>query len=167
MAEIRVYNGLPVADWLSWEGEYFRSPRGEPFVGDLDLDGVLRIDGLALEGFVEPSACAADARSSLVLVPDYETIDLGSAADGFGFTATMLDPATCRGVDLGPYTVEGTVGDETVATAREANIGGATDEDTTRWEITRVGPGSTSFELTVIDRNGAVVAAATVPVEVS
>ncbi len=35
--EIRTYNGQQPGDWITYKGTFFKTPHGEPFVGDLDL----------------------------------------------------------------------------------------------------------------------------------
>lgn len=36
-SSIRTYDGSAGGDWVMYEGEFFRSPLGDPFVGNLDL----------------------------------------------------------------------------------------------------------------------------------
>ncbi len=64
VSEIRTYDGRPMgeipgtagsADWITYRGTFFRTPLGEPFVGDVDLSsseghvaGRLRIEDLSL-----------------------------------------------------------------------------------------------------------------------
>lgn len=35
--EIRTYNGRTPGDWITYTGEFFKTPQGSPFVGNLDL----------------------------------------------------------------------------------------------------------------------------------
>lgn len=63
--EIRTYDGQPEADWVDpiATGEYFRSPLGTPFVGDLDLPN-LHISGMTLEAFRSPTNSPNSAEST-------------------------------------------------------------------------------------------------------
>jgi hypothetical protein len=62
--EIRIYDGRPQPDWVTWTGEWFRAPVGVTWTGDLDLSapaGSLHIAGLVLsstafDGIEEPIA---------------------------------------------------------------------------------------------------------------
>jgi|GEM_PF-2253060 len=56
--EFRTYNGDPDGDWVTFDGEFFRTPLGTPFSGDVDLDAIqdgvtsrVRIDNMVLQPF--------------------------------------------------------------------------------------------------------------------
>lgn len=55
--EIRTYNGASPGDWITYTGEFFRTPLGQPFAGDVDLrsddgSGRLQLPGLRLRAFL-------------------------------------------------------------------------------------------------------------------
>lgn len=160
--EIRVYDGEEQAEWVEWTGDYFRTPRGEAYVGDVDLDGILTIDTLVLEAFIPPAACAADA-TGLALIPRYDVVEMSAVASGFGFSAGLVDASNCEPVPINGYTLDAALADETVAAIAEPL---STDGADAYWSLERVGTGETTLELTVIDGDGNVVAAASVPVVV-
>ena len=61
--EMRTYDASAQGDWVYFSGDFFRSPLGTPFTGDLDLTasdhGVtshLRVSGLRLQAFDLPAA---------------------------------------------------------------------------------------------------------------
>lgn len=59
VSELRVYDGRPRSEWVSFAGPLFRTARGQSFAGDIELSGgnahgpvTLRIDGARLSAFV-------------------------------------------------------------------------------------------------------------------
>lgn len=95
--EIRTYDGNDNPEWITTEGEYFRTPLGEAYRGDFEIDH-LRITGLTLEVFPRPSVCDTES-SGVAIVPQMLTIDgvLGSDEAVTGYTATfrIVDTETC------------------------------------------------------------------------
>lgn len=60
--EMRTYNGH--GEWITYTGDFFRSPRGTAYTGDLDLSAIdsgiagrLRVHGLRLEAFKRLAVC--------------------------------------------------------------------------------------------------------------
>lgn len=56
--EFRTYDGNADGEWITFTGEFFRSPLGSPFFGDIDLNASergltsrLRVEGMVLEPF--------------------------------------------------------------------------------------------------------------------
>lgn len=74
VSEIRIYDGKPRGEWVTWTGTWFRAPIGAAWTGDLELSapgGTLHMGGLVLrsmpfDGVNEPVgggiALPADAR---------------------------------------------------------------------------------------------------------
>lgn len=111
--EIRTYNGKKQGDWAYYRGDFFRSPLGQPFVGDLDVtaatggpddgaSGRLRIPGLRLEAFTLPDVCTSPASpyalSTGVDGIQVERSDGGGGPAGYGLAVKLLDTATCSPV---------------------------------------------------------------------
>ena len=97
--EIRIYNGKAgdAADWITFDGRWFDSPLGQPFAGDLHLakdGGSLDIEGLSVQAFLAPSACAQhqtpDALASL-----YPNVHMGLPPSGYGIAVRLYD-GSCR-----------------------------------------------------------------------
>lgn len=115
--EIRTYDGSPGGEWIEMPGEYFRSPLGAAYTGDLDLSA-LHIHGLTLEAFRRPAACTSPDKP-LALVSDYATIDGGAVPTGslaFGASVRLIDTASCSPVPTGDVTVSVTSDNPDVAT---------------------------------------------------
>ena len=56
--EFRTYDGTSDSEWITFTGEFFRTPLGTPFVGDVDLNATergitsrLRIENMVLQPF--------------------------------------------------------------------------------------------------------------------
>lgn len=97
--EIRTYDGRAQGEWITYEGEFFRSKLGTPFTGDLDLQaedhgvtGRLRLTGLSLEAFRRPDVCRAPTAPRAVAARKVQ-VDVGMPS---GATADLLDTATCQ-----------------------------------------------------------------------
>jgi hypothetical protein len=72
--EIRTYDGQIPGDWITpAQGEYFKSPLGTAFAGDLDLPN-LHIRDITLEAFLRPSVCDNPVGPTAMLA-DYPMID--------------------------------------------------------------------------------------------
>ncbi|CAN5763241.1 hypothetical protein BH23CHL7_BH23CHL7_04780 [soil metagenome] len=71
--ELRVYDGRPVAHWVTFEGPMFRTPLGRSYSGNVNLEGSndrgsarLRVDGLRLTAFAPGTGLSAYDNCSLV-----------------------------------------------------------------------------------------------------
>jgi hypothetical protein len=60
VSEMRTYNGAEQGDWVTFEGERFRTPLGQAYRGDVDLTAseggytsYLVVTGLELQGFLQ------------------------------------------------------------------------------------------------------------------
>lgn len=109
--EVRTYNGAKEGDWAYYRGDFFRSPLGTPFVGDLDrratgesgsASGRLRLTGLRLEAFRRPAACT-NPSSPYSLQSGRDGFEMtlpgpGNGAIGYGVSVALLDTATCQPV---------------------------------------------------------------------
>jgi len=163
--EIRTYDGNAQGEWIYYTGEFFRSPLGTAFAGDLDVTGTdhgvtgrLRLPNLRLQAFLPPAACAAPI-GPYALEAAYDVLDVRLDASGFGTTVTLLDTATCLPVpDPDDFVYDWTIDDGAVATVTP---------DGPRADLAPVRPGTTT--LLVIARDpltGAVLAEVAVPVTV-
>lgn len=173
--EIRTRDGTEDAEWVTAQGEWFRSPLGTPWVGDLDLPN-LRITNMALEAFRRPDACT-NPTAAMAVVPAYSSID-GLAIDGagFAFRVDLIDTSNCTLVDPTPYVFVVSVDDTSVAavvgqdsTPPMTSVEGAAGEPTLaagRIELAMVGPGETTVRVTVSDSSGTEVGTVAVPVRV-
>jgi hypothetical protein len=55
-SEIRTYDGAANGDWIYYKGPFFRTPRGQPYIGDISLaspggTGGIKFGGVQLEAF--------------------------------------------------------------------------------------------------------------------
>jgi hypothetical protein len=151
--ELRTADGSTGGQWAFYRGDFFRSPLGQPWIGDLDVtageDGVtgrLQITGLELEAFVRPPAC--DEPGALALQPATTVLHF---AGGYGLLVTLFDTATCAPVAApDDYDYEWTSADPDVVSV----VG-----DGARGDLGRLQPGETTVNVVARDRaTGAVVA---------
>ncbi len=115
--EIRTYDGSPGGEWIEMPGEYFRSPLGTPYTGDLDLSA-LQIHGLKLEAFIRPAACNSPDKP-FALVSDYAKIEADAVPTGslaFGAGAKLIDTTTCSPAPTSDVTVTVTSDNPDIAT---------------------------------------------------
>ena len=92
--EMRTYDGSPGGEWIEMTGEYFRSPLGTAFQGDVDVSS-LHMHGLKLLAFPRPTACDSSGKP-LALVANYPTIEsVASPNGGYAATVTLVDTTTC------------------------------------------------------------------------
>jgi hypothetical protein len=110
--EIWTYDGQEDGAWFEplAAGEYFRSPLGTAFIGDLDLPN-LRIHSMTIEAFRRPAICD-NPTAPISLLADYPVIDAG--VGGFGASFQMVDTATCASLPVAAYTFEYTTADPTI-----------------------------------------------------
>lgn len=109
--EIRTYTGD--GDWFepAAYGEFFRSPLGTPFSGNLELPN-LRIEGMLLEAFVGPDVCDTPS-APFAVVADFPVID-EHAGSGFGATFQVVDTATCESLPVADFTFEFAAADPSI-----------------------------------------------------
>jgi hypothetical protein len=147
-SEIRVYNGS--GDWVepSSTGEFFKTPLGTAFHGDLHVAN-LDITNLTVQAFLTPSECNP-AGHGLALISLFGSISEPSGGD---FTAgfRLVDVATCAVVSPGSYSIAYTTDDEAIAST-----------------FVDIQPAdTTTLHATVKDAEGHFVASADVPVVVT
>ncbi|MEN9504132.1 MAG: hypothetical protein RI958_58 [Actinomycetota bacterium] len=186
--EIRTYDtskGRP--DWHQpiATGEFFTTPLGSAFTGDLDLPN-LRITGMTLQAFGPPAACEAPA-APVALIADYP--EIVAAPGGFGASLQLIDTAACTGIPVANYTFEYASDDPTIAIASAGwpNNGSMPIEATTipadqssptttmqpffetraRASLQLLAPGNTTIHATARDQNGVIVATADMRVTVT
>jgi hypothetical protein len=121
--QIRTYNGEHHGDWLepAASGEFFRSPLGTAFSGDLELPN-LRIESMVLQAFVPPDVCGTTSASS-VLVADYPVADM-AADSGFGASFQVVDTASCEPLPVAEFTFEFAAADPSIVTINTKQIDG-------------------------------------------
>ena len=157
--EIRTYDGAPRGSWVSYIGEFFRTPLGRPFTGDVDMDAPdgtarLQLSGLRLQAFLRPASCDTATGAYALELPASSILVRG----GYGISATLLDAATCTVAS--PNTAiafEWRSDDTSVVTVRP---------DGKRADLSSAGAGRTRVHVLARDRtSGQVVAEASVDVE--
>lgn len=162
--EIRTYDGSAQGEWIYYTGEFFRSARGTPFVGDLDLtasdhgvEGRLQFDNLRLEAFRRPAACV-NPSGPFALEPGVDRIEMSVGPNvGYGVRVSVLDTASCAPVaDQDRFTYRWLVRDPTIVTVTP---------DGSRADLQSTVGGTTFLHVTAEDPDsGAVVAAVDIEV---
>ena len=163
--EIWTYDGQPSGDWIepTAVGEFFRSPLGVAYVGDLDLPN-LHIKGMTLQAFRRPSACS-NAGQPIALVADFPTIAAGPG--GFGASLQVFDATTCTALSVASYSFEYTSDDPTVADVSPQQPVFADYPPTkTRVDLQLLAPGTTTIHVVAKDRAGNVAGTADMNVTV-
>lgn len=119
-SEIRTSLGESRTNWLRETGEFFRSPLGTTFSGDLTLDH-LAMTGLEVLAFKKPVACLIPKHALAIGFGEpYATIYTGFHIDYWREPATtelqlqLLDSNTCVPSNLGNLVVEVNVVDPSV-----------------------------------------------------
>ena len=163
--EIRTYDGRKQGEWITYTGDYFRSPLGSPFVGDFEttakdhgISGTLRLPGLRLEGFRRPAACT-NPTAPFALDSGVDTVEISkSPMTGYGLNARLLDTATCLPVaDEASFTVTWKTGDPAIATLTSDGL---------RADLQAQAIGVTAAQVSAVGPAGQVVRGATVEVRV-
>lgn len=163
--EIRTYDGNAQGEWIYYTGEFFRSPLGTAFEGDLDVTGSdhgvtgrLQLPDLRLEAFLPLAACAAPS-GPYALESAYDALDVRLDASGFGTSVTLLDTTTCLPVAGAEDLVyDWTIDDPTVVTVIP---------DGARADLQPIGPGATTLRVSTRDPlTAAVLAELAIPVTV-
>lgn len=162
--EIRTYDGQADGDWMepAAEGQFFKSPLGTAFVGDLNL-ATLRITDMTLEAFRRPAVCESPT-DPIALLADYPTID--SFDGGFGATFQMIDTATCTPLPVAPYEFEYTVDDPTIVAIQPDEPIDGFPAIKTRVELSFLKAGATTVHATARNDTGDIVSAATMDITV-
>lgn len=159
--EIRTYDD---GDWYSpaATGEFFRSPLGTPFTGDLDLPN-LRIEGLQIEAFVRPDLCASPT-TSLAVLADYPVVN-SNTGGGFGATFQVLDTATCASLPVADYTWQFVAADPTIVAIDAEQLA---DYPPMKFRIglQLLAEGTTTITATARSRSGDLVGTADMTVDV-
>ena len=150
-------DGQVNGEWVEQQGEFFKSPLGGAYAGDLDLPN-LKIRDMRLEAFRRPSACESPT-GPLALVANYPKID--SFVGGYGATLKLVDTTTCQPVAVSNYTFEYRSDDPTIATLSpdQPNIPDY-PPTLTRVGLDLVAPGSTVIHVVAKDEAGTVVGTA-------
>ncbi len=173
--EIRTYDGRIEGDWIEYHGTYFKTPLGQPFVGDLDLSdkasgASLHVHGLWLETHPKKFDCSVGS-GTYAIVLDQHSIELSPGSSGTGETALLLDRAACATVPQPDrYTLTWSSADPSVATVAPADCNEIPTDACRRGEVPLylgVKAGQTTFHAVAEDRNtGAVVGQRDFPVTV-
>ena len=157
--EIRTYDGNAQGAWVTYEGDFFRSPLGTPFTGDFDArssagptSGHLRMANLRLEAFRRPAACTTTT-GPYALEPTIGLVTMTEPVAGYGVGVTLLDTASCAPVaDPGRFTYQWRAQDPAVVAV------GATGSTA---DLRAKGQGTTTVEVTARDRRTGETAAST------
>ncbi|HSB85057.1 MAG TPA: hypothetical protein VLD86_02050, partial [Ilumatobacteraceae bacterium] len=162
--ELRTYDGSADPKWIEMPGEFFRSPLGTAWQGDLDVQS-LHVHGLKLQAFVRPAACGS-ATEPLALIADYPTIDgISAPAMGFGGSVTLLDTATCAPTSFTGVEFSVTSRDETVARIERSEAYGTGGF---RFELSFPTPGTTTVRVAVSEKaTGELIDQVDIPVTAS
>jgi hypothetical protein len=156
--EIRVYE-QPGGDWVTFTGEYFRSPLGQRFESDLELiDGgtegsaTIRFDGLDLQAFLPPVGCLTEP-GAVSLEVLYPTIEMGGPGSGYGVNVRLLD-ANCREVtNYNDYQFDWAVADPELV-AVTPGLAGCESCLPQHADLTATGSGTTELTVTVTPIEG-------------
>lgn len=160
--EIRTYDGQ--GDWFEpvAAGEYFRSPLGTAFIGDLDLPN-LRIHSMTIEAFRRPAICD-NPTAPISLLADFPVIDAG--VGGFVASFQMVDTATCASLPVAAYTFEYTTADPTIVAIDPPEVIPEYPAIKTRVGLELLTPGTTTVYATAKNGAGEVVDTAEMQVRV-
>jgi hypothetical protein len=148
VSEIRLYNGKAEGDWITWTGEFFKTPVGKPYVGDVNLvdkasGGSLTITNMELTTTAKKFNCAAGT-GKYAIGTSFErpAIELMAGGSETGTSLFLLDRTSCTKVDHPErYTMAWTSDDASVASVVPAKAGSAAGPNKTMV----VGEGDCSF----------------------
>lgn len=165
--EISTYDGAENGEWITTEGEFFRSPLGQPFIGDVAL-GYVNLEGVELEAFRARDVCD-DPQAPVALVADQYAI-AGEYAPGYGYATslTVLDTASCQPIDGSGLSIDVVSGDPDIASIQgdAADLRGIA-QGKIRVELRFHGVGKTSIRVQAHDKEtGELVGAVEIPVSV-
>jgi hypothetical protein len=112
-SEIRTYDGSAGGEWITQEGQFFRTPLQSTFQGDLDA-GPLHIRGLSLKAFPPPLGCHAVDKTKALVASEPVIVVPGAPVSGYATSVSLIDTATCQPVDVNTVRVDVTVDDPTI-----------------------------------------------------
>ena len=171
--EIRTYDGNAQGEWITYEGDYFRSPLGTAFTGDVDVEassdratGRLRMVNVRLEAFRRPASCTNPTGPyALEAATDRITLRVGDGSSGYGAGVRLLDTTTCATVsDPSRFTYDWRAQDPRIVTVDatgatadlRAKAAGSTTVQVTAREVgTGQVAGTTALEVVVRATDGA------------
>lgn len=186
VSEIRTYDGAPAGEWttatttisgpttITADGdEWFRSPLGQPYVGDIDV-GPLHVADAELEAFTPPatSCDGSGTPGELMIDPGVndviERLDAPEASvTGHAFVVVVRDAATCQPVPLDDLRIDAVADDGTPVAAdwtdRASMPGPHTGEVDLSFDFAS-DTGPSSIRIEAIDPSDRVVATLDVPV---
>lgn len=170
VSEIRTYDGEEEGGWIDpiAVGEFFKTPLGTAYVGDVDLPN-LQIHDMTLEAFLPPSVCDAPT-APIALLADFPVIDGPDARiGGYGTTFQLIDTATCTPLPVAPYEFEYVSDDPTIVSVNASEEFEEFDDypEEKAWVgLTLRAAGSTTVRATARDGDGNVVGTATMAVTI-
>lgn len=153
--EIRTYDGSQDRRWIDHQGEFFKSPLGSAYVGDLNLPN-LKIHDMHLEAFRRPSSCV-NPTAPLAVVANFPKID--AVVGLFGANLSVVDTNTCAPVPVQAFNFEYRVDDPAVV----AVVSGARPDDPplmARVDLDLATPGNTTIHAVARDQTGKIVGTA-------
>lgn len=164
-SEIRIYDRQANGDWLTLTGEWFRSPLGQSFAGDLDLSfggkGRLTMRGVELQAFRTPRACLGQ-NAGYAMEVLYPTIELTTApGSGFGAAVRLRDQQCEPVLDTSSFIFVWSIDDPAIIEITSGS-------ETSRVDLRGSSAGETTLRVQAERRSdGAVVAEATMDVIVT
>lgn len=154
--ELRHYDGAVQGEWITYQGDFFRSPVGMPFVGDVEL-GTLVLRDVFMTSFLGVP-CDGSGHSVLAY---RSVIELWASGGSFFRLPVYVRDATCANVALpAGATVEWSIDDPSIATVQASLDGGFTAAA----DFQAVAVGSTMATITLRDANSVQLAQQRVPV---
>lgn len=172
--EVRTYNGADPGEWITMTGEYFRSPLGEPFVGELDA-GPLQLEGIRLTAFA-PRSSSCDGSGpvgGLVLEVGgprpVEGVSTPTGGSGYATWFDVLDASTCTPVEPEGVFYEAVTGNLDVAVVGPSDpfLDSSLGTGRLRIEVQFTGPGETNLTVKAVEtETGSVLSMLSIPVAV-
>jgi hypothetical protein len=153
------YNGAEPGDWVEYDGDFFRTPAGTPFVGDLDLE-TLRLRGASMTTFLPPLCTKA-----MTIEPAALAVELWTDVPGeivYRLPARLRD-GNCEEIAAAPGSqFHWSIDDSTIATVAPSTQPGFA----TVGEFHAVSVGTTTASVTLTDVDGVELANERIPVVV-
>lgn len=175
--EIRTYDGEADGDWVYYTGEFFKTPLGTQFAGNIDLvsdvgqviAGSIHFENLRLSVFEAPAECGGTV-PGYVLTKPIAQVD-ASLDSNFRMYVLLRDAVTCDPiVDQADFTYTWSIDDSTVATIDPDNFcieGVMSPCPMAAVDISAEMIGTTTIRAAVTETAGGVeVARATIPTSV-
>lgn len=173
--EIRTYDGQAEGEWIVYTGDFFRSPMGEAFRGDVDLvsdgsqpiAGTLHLGNLQLWVFQPPSQCGGPG--DYVLTKPFPRVDMSVGPAFYRGYVELRDATTCTVIaDQTDFAYDWVIDDPGVSTMLiEAGcVNGVLEPCPRAWfEVHPVSAGATVMRVGVTQvSSGTKVASAAIPV---